>query len=74
MRRVRKRATRPLLQNPDPEGTMRRLMDLRYPVYATADLTVDSHEAPHDRVVADIIKALNGWFDEEKKKQGSAES
>ena len=69
MRRVRKRATRPLLQNPDPEGTMRRLMDLRYPVYATADLTVDSHEAPHDRVVADIIKALNHWFD--KKTQGA---
>lgn len=66
MRRVRKRATRPLLQNPDPEGTMRRLMELRHPVYATADLTVDSHEAPHDRVVTEIIKALSGWFDKEK--------
>jgi shikimate kinase len=62
MRRVRKRATRPLLQNPDPEGTMRRLMEARYPVYATADLTVESHEGPHDRVVADIIKALTAWF------------
>jgi shikimate kinase len=72
MRRVRKRTTRPLLQNPDPEGTMRRLMELRHPVYATADLTVDSHEAPHDRVVADIVKALSGWFD--KDKQGSADS
>ena len=66
MRRVSKRATRPLLQNPDPEGTMRRLMDLRYPVYATADLTIDSQEGPHERVVADIIKALNGWFAREK--------
>lgn len=68
MRRVSKRATRPLLQNPDPEGTMRRLMEARHPVYATADLTVDSHEAPHDRVVADIIDALAGWFE----KQGRA--
>src|SRR5215211_7671291 len=58
MRRVRKRSTRPLLQNPDPEGTMRRLMEVRHPVYATADITIDSHEAPHDRVVADAIKAL----------------
>jgi len=66
MRRVRKRATRPLLQNPDPEGTMRRLMEQRYPVYAMADLTVDSHEAPHDRVVADIVEALNRWFEKEK--------
>ncbi|QRM29896.1 shikimate kinase [Microvirga sp. VF16] len=70
MRRVRKRTTRPLLQNPDPEGTMRRLMELRYPVYATADITIDSHEAPHDRVVADIVKALGEWF--EKERQGSA--
>jgi shikimate kinase len=62
MRRVRKRATRPLLQNPDPEGTMRRLMELRHPVYATAALTIDSHEAPHDRVVAEIVKALSDWF------------
>jgi len=71
MRRVRKRDTRPLLRNPDPEGTMRRLMEIRHPVYALADLTIDSHEAPHDRVVADIIKALGHWFDREK--QGNAE-
>ena len=63
MRRVRKRATRPLLQNADPEGTMRRLMEIRHPVYATADLTVDSHEAPHDRVVVEIIRALSDWFE-----------
>ena len=62
MRRVRIRTTRPLLQNPDPEGTMRRLMEVRYPVYATADITVDSHEAPHDRVVTDIVKALGEWL------------
>jgi shikimate kinase len=71
MRRVRKRDTRPLLRNPDPEGTMRRLMEIRYPVYALADLTIDSHEAPHDRVVADIIKALGRRFENER--QGNVE-
>jgi shikimate kinase len=71
MRRVRKRSTRPLLQNPDPEGTMRRLMDLRYPVYATADITIDSHEAPHDKVVAEVVRAVSEWF--ERDKQGSAQ-
>jgi shikimate kinase len=64
MRRVRKRATRPLLQTPDPEGTMRQLIATRHPIYATADLTVDSHEAPHDRVVIDIIDALARWLEE----------
>ena len=72
MRRVRKRTTRPLLQNPDPEGTMRRLMEVRYPVYATADITVDSHEAPHDRVVTDIVKALGEWLG--KDNEGNAAS
>ncbi len=66
MRRVRKRATRPLLQNPDPEGTMRRLMEQRHPVYATADITVDSHEAPHDKVVSELVKALRDWFEHDK--------
>ena len=63
MRRVRKRSTRPLLQTADPEGTMRDLITVRHPVYATADLTVDSHEAPHDRVVIDIIETLDHWLE-----------
>src|SRR5208283_3038126 len=46
MRRVRKRATRPLLQNPDPEGVMRRLINDRYPVYAEAHLAIQSRDAP----------------------------
>lgn len=58
MERVRKKSTRPLLQNPDPEGTMKALMDKRYPVYATADLTVLSRDVPHEVVVEDIVEAL----------------
>jgi len=57
MRRVSKRGNRPLLQN-DPEGVMRQLMATRYPVYATADITVESRELPHDAIVGDIIQAL----------------
>jgi shikimate kinase len=62
MRRVRKRTNRPLLQNPDPEGTMRKLIELRHPVYAKADLTVESHEAPHDKVVAEILDVLGRFL------------
>lgn len=58
MERVRKKSTRPLLQNPDPEATMKALMDKRYPVYATADLTVQSRDVPHEVVVEDIVEAL----------------
>ncbi|WP_245422445.1 shikimate kinase [Alsobacter soli] len=62
MRRVRKRSNRPLLKNPDPEGTLRRLIDERYPVYALSDLTVHSRDVPHDVVVSEIIGALDRRF------------
>jgi shikimate kinase len=58
MERVTKRPTRPLLKNGDPRATMERLMAERYPVYAEADLTVDSNGGPHDTVVQQILSHL----------------
>lgn len=58
MERVGRKGNRPLLQNPDPRGTLERLVAERYPVYAEADLTVESREGPHDRVVKAIVHAL----------------
>jgi shikimate kinase len=62
MRRVAKRDTRPLLRDADPEAVMRKLMDDRYPVYAMADLTVDSREVPHDSIVSEIIENLKKFL------------
>lgn len=64
MRRVRKRSNRPLLQNPDPEATMRRLMETRHPAYALADVTVDSREIQHDKVVQDALLGVERWLAE----------
>lgn len=58
MRRVRRRDDRPLLKTADPEGTLARLIDLRYPVYADADVTVVSHDVPQDAMVEEVIDAL----------------
>lgn len=58
MRRVAKRDNRPLLKTDDPEAVMRELMDTRYPVYAKADITVESRDVPHDTIVADILERL----------------
>ena len=57
-RRVRRRSHRPLLKTDDPEGTLRDLMERRYPVYGRADVTVISRDGPHDAVVDDAIGAL----------------
>jgi shikimate kinase len=67
MRRVRKRATRPLLQAPDPEAVMRGLMEARHPLYALADIMVESRDVPHDRVVGDVIAGLDAWLGEEER-------
>jgi shikimate kinase len=58
MRRVAKRDNRPLLKTGDPEMVMRELMDKRYPVYAKADIAVESRDVPHDTIVADILERL----------------
>jgi shikimate kinase len=61
MRRVRRRSNRPLLQNADPEAVMRKLIEERYPVYAEADLTVDSRDIAHTSIVNTIIRTLARW-------------
>jgi shikimate kinase len=58
MRRVKRRADRPLLQTDDPGDTLKRLMDARYPVYAQADLTVQSRDVPHEKIVEEIVELL----------------
>jgi shikimate kinase len=58
MKRVGRRDNRPLLQVENPETVMKKLMAERDPVYAEADITVESKEAPHEVMVSSIIDAL----------------
>jgi shikimate kinase len=58
MKRIRRRHDRPLLKTDDPGATLRRLMEERYSVYALADLTVQSREVPHDKIVDEIVGVL----------------
>lgn len=61
MRRVEKRDTRPLLRNGDPRAVMERLMAERYPMYAEADVVVDSNNAPHGSAVLQVLQALHAF-------------
>jgi shikimate kinase len=58
LRRVRRRTDRPMLKTADPEETLKRLMAERYPVYAEADATIVSRDAPHEKIVDEIIDEL----------------
>jgi shikimate kinase len=58
MKRVGRRDNRPLLAAGDPEKVMKNLMEERYPVYAEADVRVESRDVPHDVIVGAVIDAL----------------
>lgn len=56
--RTSRRDTRPLLQEGNPEETLKKLLAERGPVYAQADIKVQSSDGPHDTVVNSIIQTL----------------
>jgi shikimate kinase len=58
MRRVAKRDNRPLLKADDPVAIMKSLIEQRYPVYAEADIIIDSRDTTHEVIVNEIITAL----------------
>jgi shikimate kinase len=60
MKRIRRRHDRPLLKTEDPASTLRKLMEERDPTYALADLTVQSRDVLHDKIVDEIVSALAG--------------
>jgi shikimate kinase len=59
LRRVRRRADRPLLQTADPAATIERLIEEREPFYRQADLTIWSRDVPHEKIVDECIDALH---------------
>jgi shikimate kinase len=59
MRRVKRRADRPLLRTADPAGTVERLIGEREPFYRHADLTIWSRDVPHEKIVDECIEALH---------------
>ena len=59
MKRVKRRADRPLLQTADPAATVGRLIEERDPVYRHADITIWSRDVPHEKIVDECIEALH---------------
>lgn len=58
LKRIGRRNDRPLLQNVDPRAKLSELIETRYPVYAEADLTVDSADGPPDVTVQRVLRAI----------------
>jgi shikimate kinase len=56
--RLSRRNNRPLLKTGDPRAVLERLMAERYPVYAQADVVVDSIDGPLDAMLERVMAAL----------------
>src|SRR3954471_11172975 len=59
LKRVKRRADRPLLQTADPALTIARLIEERTPVYQLADITIASRDVLHEKIVDECIAALH---------------
>ncbi len=57
--RVKRRSNRPLLKGGDPAAILTELMRERGPVYALADIHVQSRDVAHEVVTGHIIAALD---------------
>jgi shikimate kinase len=68
--RVRRRSNRPLLKTVDLESRIDQLIAERYPVYAEADIHVQSRDVAHDVVIEDIVAALIAHLDRETVEAG----
>jgi shikimate kinase len=58
MKRIKRRTDRPMLKTADPAATLKQLMDVRYPVYAEADITIESREVLHEIIVEEILDRM----------------
>lgn len=60
--RVQRRDTRPLLRGREPLEALKSMAEVRYPIYATADLVVDVTGGAHTDAVEAIVQALEAHW------------
>lgn len=58
-RRIGRKDSRPLIAGKDPLEVLKAQAEVRYPVYAEADITVETGDAAHHVTVGQVIRALS---------------
>jgi len=61
-KRTGRRGGRPLLKGKDPKAALKTLMDVRYPIYAKADIVVDTGPEGIDVTTNNILNALDEFL------------
>ncbi len=62
MRRIKRRSDRPSCARQIQRRRCSGLMDERYPVYALADVTIESRDVSHEVIVDETIEAMLSYF------------
>ena len=60
--RLARRTGRPLLQTNNPRATLQSLMEKRYPIYAEADMIVETSNGSVDMTVDKVYKSIIDYF------------
>lgn len=68
--RVSRRSSRPLLQTENPRQTLNNLIADRYPVYAEADLVVDSKDVSKEAMAGALVAAVRERLGQGRKHEG----
>jgi shikimate kinase len=68
-KRVTGRDHRPLLKGGDPRAILSGLMEKRNPIYAEADLAVDSLDQPTDITVMAVLRSLTAFVRSAEKQE-----
>ena len=69
--RVSRRSNRPLLAGGDPRTILQRLIAERHPIYAEADVVVDSMDGPHEQTVEAVLGAVGMHVESRQGEPGS---
>lgn len=62
-KRVGRKDNRPLLAGKDPMDVLKAQAEVRYPVYAEADVTVETGDTAHHVAVDQVIRALSAYLE-----------
>jgi shikimate kinase len=64
-RRVARKGGRPLLADKDPLAVLTAQAEARYPIYAEADVAVETGDDAHRVTVDQVIRALCAYLEEQ---------
>ncbi len=73
LKRTARRNHRPLLKRGDPREILDRLIDERYPVYAEADVVVESKDGPPELTVERVHSAVAKFLEKQHNETVGAE-